>query len=367
MKWANVVGLIAVVLALGCTDETSLLIEVTSGDLTVPADVDGLRFEIESDSGRKADETFSISGAWPHSLAVLPASSSDMAVTVTVTGLKDGAPVVRRVVGAQFLPKMQRRVEVRLDRACLGLPCPDGIDCVAGTCVGTGEPDGGVPMDGGTDAGPGDDAAMPDAGEPDGGVDAGSDGGTEPEPDGGADSGTPMLDGGHSRPTTLLITEYVEGVANDKAIEIFNGTDAAVDLSACAIDRYSNGTTTPFSIALNGTVAPGGFFVLCHNQIADDSRCDATSGALNHNGNDVLVLVCEGATIDSFGQIGHEDPWIGENGISSADHTLTRKCEITTGRTDPHAPFVIQAEWEGGRYISADVSLTGLGNRTECP
>ena len=49
MKWANVVGLIAVVLALGCTDETSLLIEVTSGDLTVPADVDGLRFEIESD------------------------------------------------------------------------------------------------------------------------------------------------------------------------------------------------------------------------------------------------------------------------------------------------------------------------------
>ena len=50
-------------------------------------------------------------------------------------------------------------------------------------------------------------------------------------------------------PTELFISEYVEGSSNNKALEIYNGTGAAVDLAAdgYSVQLYSNGTTTPAS------------------------------------------------------------------------------------------------------------------------
>lgn len=41
----------------------------------------------------------------------------------------------------------------------------------------------------------------------------------------------------------LFISEYVEGYANNKALEIYNPTGAAIDLSAYSIARFSNGST----------------------------------------------------------------------------------------------------------------------------
>lgn len=42
----------------------------------------------------------------------------------------------------------------------------------------------------------------------------------------------------------LFISEYVEGYANNKSIEIYNPTNAAVDLSQYSLARFSNGATT---------------------------------------------------------------------------------------------------------------------------
>lgn len=42
----------------------------------------------------------------------------------------------------------------------------------------------------------------------------------------------------------LFFSEYVEGYANNKALEIYNPTDAAVNLSDYSIARFSNGSTT---------------------------------------------------------------------------------------------------------------------------
>ncbi|MFY9857550.1 MAG: lamin tail domain-containing protein, partial [Exiguobacterium chiriqhucha] len=36
----------------------------------------------------------------------------------------------------------------------------------------------------------------------------------------------------------LFISEYVEGSSNNKAIELFNGTNAAIDLSAYKLELY---------------------------------------------------------------------------------------------------------------------------------
>ena len=42
----------------------------------------------------------------------------------------------------------------------------------------------------------------------------------------------------------IFISEYVEGWSNNKALEIYNPTSTAIDLSQYFVARYSNGSTT---------------------------------------------------------------------------------------------------------------------------
>ena len=42
----------------------------------------------------------------------------------------------------------------------------------------------------------------------------------------------------------LFISEYVEGYGNNKAIEIYNPTCYAIDLSEYMVFKYSNGSTS---------------------------------------------------------------------------------------------------------------------------
>src|SRR5690606_2481517 len=134
-----------------CADKTAVLIEVSSSDLAVPADLDGLRFIAVSESGRRVDRAYPLEGTWPHSLSVLPAEPGDDALTVTVIGVLAGQPRVRRVVTTTFARGTTRRVSVVLSRECLGVVCGEGIDCVGGMCVGD-------LLDGGVDA------SLPDGG-----------------------------------------------------------------------------------------------------------------------------------------------------------------------------------------------------------
>jgi predicted extracellular nuclease len=93
----------------------------------------------------------------------------------------------------------------------------------------------------------------------------------------------------------LIISEYVEGSSLNKAIEIYNGTGAAVNLGAegYAVDIYFNGNTSPgTTIQLSGTLADGDVYV-----IADDGAdsailavADQTSTASFFNGDDAVVL-----------------------------------------------------------------------------
>jgi len=63
----------------------------------------------------------------------------------------------------------------------------------------------------------------------------------------------------------IFISEYVEGIGNNKAIEIYNPTDAAINMSEYYLQRYSNGSLTASAqnataeaktIQLVGTVGP---------------------------------------------------------------------------------------------------------------
>jgi len=47
--------------------------------------------------------------------------------------------------------------------------------------------------------------------------------------------------------TDLFISEYIEGSNNNKALEIYNPTEQAINLSGYAIGRFSNGSTNSSS------------------------------------------------------------------------------------------------------------------------
>lgn len=352
-------------LALGCADKTAILVEVTSDDLSVPADVDALHFVAVSDGGRRLDETYALGGTWPHSLSILPASGDSSRVTITVTGMHQGVARVRRVVPTAFDRGTTRRVIVTLTRDCVDVVCGEGIDCVSGMCVGQPPLDGGV--DAGMDAGSSDaglDGGMlpEDAGADGGPRDAGTDGGPPDPPDAGTDAGPPP-------PLELLFSEYVEGSSNNKALEIVNLGATPAALSRCSIRRFANGGTAPTAIPLAGTLAPGAVHVVCNGSLEGAlTLCDQTSGTVTHNGDDAYDLFCDGAVMDTFGQIG-VDPgveWTG-GGLGTAEYVLTRRCTVLSGDTVGSDAFDPSVQWQGSAWVDAATSLAGLGNRSECP
>jgi|ADGO01.1.fsa_nt_gi Predicted extracellular nuclease len=61
----------------------------------------------------------------------------------------------------------------------------------------------------------------------------------------------------------LFFSEYIEGTSFNKALEIYNGTGASVDLSLYTVELYSNGAAAPSqSVTLSGMLADGDVFVL---------------------------------------------------------------------------------------------------------
>ena len=160
----------------------------------------------------------------------------------------------------------------------------------------------------------------------------------------------------------LFFSEYVEGTSNNKAIEIYNPTAAAVDLSLYTVRLYANGgTTATNSQVLSGSLPAGGVLVLA-NASATASFKPAgaltTSGVANFNGDDALTLEKSGAVVDRFGQLG-VDPgaaWTA-GAVSTLDQTLRRKATITVGDHNPTAAFDPSVQWDSFPVDTA----SGLG------
>jgi uncharacterized protein len=170
-------------------------------------------------------------------------------------------------------------------------------------------------------------------------------------------------------PTDLFLSEYVEGTSNNKALEFYNGTGAAIDLAAggYVVQIYFNGATTAGgTIALTGTVADGDVYVLAATtaSAAILAQADQTTSASLYNGDDAIVLRKGGASgpvVDSFGQVGF-DPgteW-GTGLISTADNTLRRNANVLAGDTEPGDVFDPSAQWTG----FATDTFDGLGTHT---
>src|SRR5688572_19999750 len=95
--------------------------------------------------------------------------------------------------------------------------------------------------------------------------------------------------------TDLFISEYIEGTSNNKAIEIYNGTGASINLGTggYSLQMIFNGSTSAgLTINLTGTVANGDVFVIA-NSAANATilaQADQTNGSGWFNGDDAVVL-----------------------------------------------------------------------------
>jgi hypothetical protein len=169
----------------------------------------------------------------------------------------------------------------------------------------------------------------------------------------GSSSGLPLPSLGE-----LVISEYVEGSASYKALELRATTP--VSLVGCELARYSNGAASASRhIALDGTLAAGEVWVLCSSTLATllGDTCDRST-ALDFNGNDAVALECGGVTLDVLGVVG-SDPktgWSGE-GASTLNQTLRRRCGAGPD-PNPTDAFDPALEWLG---LPVD-TFDGLGD-----
>ena len=179
-----------------------------------------------------------------------------------------------------------------------------------------------------------------------------------------------LLVGAGTAQASIIISEYVEGSSNNKAIELFNTGATTVDLDdgQFVIQFYSNGNSTPSTtIDLVGTIAPWDTFVLADDGAVLGILPDQTSSSSFFNGDDAVVLRqggSSGSILDVIGQVGF-DPgtqW-GSGLVSTADNTLRRKPTILSGDTDPNDSFDPSVEWIGFDKDTFD----GLGAHSVVP
>jgi hypothetical protein len=139
----------------------------------------------------------------------------------------------------------------------------------------------------------------------------------------------------------LFISEYIEGPGNNNGIEIYNPTNATIDLSTYTINRYGNGATSgPDSWPLSGSIAAGEAIAVGNGQVdsvwvstywslpvdqAFYTACGIHGSGLYptpfyFNGDDAMTLEKGGSIIDIFGKVG-EDPGAAWTDDASAGYT----------------------------------------------
>ncbi|MBA5394949.1 ExeM/NucH family extracellular endonuclease [Pseudomonas aeruginosa] len=165
----------------------------------------------------------------------------------------------------------------------------------------------------------------------------------------------------------LIISEYVEGSGNNKALELYNSGSQVLDLSAYRVEFYFNGASAAGrSIDLSGSLAPGKTFVLA-NGVADPALLALASQRVEgswFNGNDAVLLRRRGGEIlDSLGQVGFNPgtTW-GSGDVQTLDRSLVRKADIRDGDSDPSDAFDPAAQWLGyPRDTFANLGQHGAG------
>ncbi|WP_306523925.1 ExeM/NucH family extracellular endonuclease [Rheinheimera sp.] len=171
-----------------------------------------------------------------------------------------------------------------------------------------------------------------------------------------------------------FFSEYVEGTSNNKALEIYNPAETALDLSGYSIKVFSNGAVTAGkTINLSGQVAAKSVLVLVDTsaeQALKDKQSSAslTLGSGNFNGDDAVALYKGTTLLDVIGQIGLDPGTTWGSTVKTLDTTLVRKSSIGKGDNVADDAFDPAAEWDGfaaNTYSNLGSHAGGTGGGTE--
>ena len=146
----------------------------------------------------------------------------------------------------------------------------------------------------------------------------------------------------------LFFSEYAEGSSNNKYLEIYNPTSAAISLDGYAFPSVGNAPTTVGvhefwnEFTEGASIAAGGVYIIAHPS-SDQSILDKANQTHQYlsNGDDGYALAkgteTDHSYIDFVGDF-NGDPGSGWDvaGVAAAtkDHTLVRKSSVVSGNTD---------------------------------
>ena len=181
-----------------------------------------------------------------------------------------------------------------------------------------------------------------------------------------------------SSPTTfpqlgLFISEYIEGSSNNKAIEIYNGTNATIDLRNYAIVLISNGRDTignNLTFDSKKELAIGETYVIANGRANAEilDLADTTSTITFFNGDDDLAIMTRAnfdtrtlEFIDYFGQRSVDPGSFYEGGgVKTQNQTLRRKASVIQGDRNDTDQFDPSIEWD--QFDINDISDLGKHN-----
>lgn len=140
--------------------------------------------------------------------------------------------------------------------------------------------------------------------------------------------------------SNLFFSEYLEGSSNNKAIEIYNPTNATINLTDYVIYRYNNGSPTPTdSLFPQGTLAANSVFVAGNPSAVSQilSVSDTLHTITFYNGDDAMSIkhIPSNTVLDIIGIVG-VDPgtnWTVGSGATS-EFTLVRMIGVQEGTTN---------------------------------
>lgn len=153
----------------------------------------------------------------------------------------------------------------------------------------------------------------------------------------------------------VYFSEYIEGSSNNKALEIYNGTDATIDLSEYSIGYYTDGDAEKYksySFPEDTTIESKGIWVVRNDnagaeQIKIVADFTTSERFMGFNGNDVICLFHGNTLIDTLGVMGGSN-W-------AKNKTLVRKENVAVSSPEYNADeWTVYAEdtikYLGARY-----------------
>jgi predicted extracellular nuclease len=147
----------------------------------------------------------------------------------------------------------------------------------------------------------------------------------------------------------VLISEYVEGSSNNKAIELYNNSDVAIDLTGYKLVRYKDGDTAALDmVAFTDSIAAKSVKVILNPSAAITlpASTDFIAGNVNFNGGDAVGLLKDGVLVDVIGEIPTPTSW-------GSNATFQRKLDALTASTTYDA-----IQW----VTLAEDTFSGLGS-----